>query len=53
MGAFLNYQAVLDDHDAVGILYCGKPVGDHDGGPALGQLFETFLDALFRYGVKS
>jgi hypothetical protein len=30
--ALIDYFAVLQDNYAVGMLDCGKPVGDHDGG---------------------
>ena len=47
MGALFDDEAVFDDHDPVGILYGGQPVGDYDGGPSLGQFLETLLDALY------
>ena len=53
MGAHLHDPAVLHDHDAVRLAQGEQPVGDQDGGAALGDAVQSLLDVLLGLGVDA
>ena len=52
VGSPLDDPALLHDHDTVGILDCGKPVGDDKGGASLHQGVHAGLHQLLGAGVN-
>src|SRR5664279_4831882 len=52
VGSRFDDSAVVDDDDLVGVAHCGEPVGNRDGGSALGQRVERLLDGALGFGVE-
>src|ERR1700722_517268 len=44
VGPSLDDRAAVEDQDLIGVAYRGKPMGDRDGGPPMGEAVEGFED---------
>ena len=52
MPAGLDHGSGLDHQDAVGVHDGGKPMRDHDRGPALAEFGDGDLHQLLRFGIE-
>ena len=53
MAAALYDSLVTENDDFIRVADRGKPVGDHDGGPVLGQLLQALLNVAFAFVIQS
>ena len=52
MGTLFDEAALVKHQDVVSLSDRGEPVGDHNGGASLHQLFKGILHQPLRFGVK-
>ena len=53
VGTTLDDVSLLQDHDAVTVAYCGKSVGDHEGGSFFCKAFQRLLHYLLALVIQS